>query len=263
LDAIGTCEQRPGAFHWIHDPGPSFQAMASNQIYQYSVISALMTGLSSASSSTTVSKLLAHGTLGLGTFESMDGEMVILDGQAYQLKHDGSVAKVAGSAKIPFGSVTQFEPQTTRKSSLRDKDHLTELVADMFPHARNHFVALRVDGYFDYVKCRTIPPQTYEGEPLTEVGKRQTVKEYHDVKGTIVGFRSPQWSEGVSVVGIHVHFLSAERSFGGHVLAVRADSEVEVGVSACINLHIDLPHSEEFGARNLEDDAEGLKNVEG
>jgi acetolactate decarboxylase len=240
-----------------------FEVMAANQIYQYSVISALMTGLSSASSSTTVSKLLHRGSIGLGTFESMDGEMVILDGQAYQLKSDGSVARVPGTARVPFGSVTQFEPQITRKSTLRDKDHLMNLVADMLPNARNHFVAIRVDGHFESVKCRTIPPQAYEGEPLTEVGKRQTVKEYHDVKGTIVGFRSPQWSEGVSVAGIHVHFLNTERSFGGHVLAARADSEVDLGVSACTNLQIDLPQSEEFGARVLEDDAEGLKNVEG
>ena len=237
--------------------------MAPNEIYQYSVISALMTGLSSASSSTTVSKLLSHGHLGLGTFESMDGEMVVLDGQAYQLKSDGSVGAAAGTAKIPFGSVTQFEPQITKKSRLEDKSQLVQLVADLLPNARNHFVAIRVDGRFDTVKCRTIPPQAYEGEHLTEVGKRQTVKEYHDVAGTIVGFRSPQWSEGVSVVGIHVHFLNIDRSFGGHVLAVRADSEVSLGVSACTNLQIDLPQSQEFGARALEDDAEGLKKVEG
>lgn len=222
-----------------------------------------MTGLSSAASSTTVSKLLSHGSLGLGTFEAMDGEMVILDGQAYQLKSDGSVAKVPRSAKIPFGSVTRFEPQLTWKSRLMDKAHLLQLVGDMLPNARNHFVAIRVDGHFASVKCRTIPPQAYEGEPLTEVGKRQTIKEYQDVNGTIVGFRSPQWSEGVSVVGIHVHFLNTERSFGGHVLAVRADSKLDLGVSLCTNLQIDLPQSEEFGARNLEDDAEGLKKVEG
>ena len=237
--------------------------MAPNQIYQYSVISALMTGLSSASSSTTVSKLLSHGDLGLGTFESMDGEMVILDGQAYQLKSDGSVARVAETAKIPFGSVTQFDAQITRKSRITDKGHLTQSVADMLPNARNHFVAVRVDGRFDMVKCRTIPPQAFEGEHLTEVGKRQTIKEYHDVEGTIVGFRSPQWSDGVSVGGIHIHFLNTERSFGGHVLAVSADGEVEIGTSACTNLQIDLPQSEEFGARVLEDDAEGLKKVEG
>ena len=237
--------------------------MPSNQIYQYSVISALMTGLSSASTSTTVSKLLSYGNLGLGTFELMDGEMVILDGQAYQLKSDGSVGAVAGNAKIPFGSITQFAPQFTRMLSLKDKDHLMRSIGEMLPNARNHFVAIRVDGHFDMVKCRTIPPQAYEGEHLTEVGKRQTVKEYHNVEGTIVGFRSPQWADGVSVVGIHVHFLNAERSFGGHVLALKANSDVKLGVSACTSLQIDLPHSEEFGARVLEDDAEGLKKVEG
>ena len=237
--------------------------MAPNQIYQYSVISALMTGLSSASSSTSVLKLLSHGNLGLGTFESMDGEMVILDGQAYQLKSDGSVGRVPETAKIPFGSVTHFDPQITRKSTIKDKDHLTQCLVEMLPNARNHFVATRVDGHFKVVRCRTIPPQAYEGEHLTEVGKRQTVKEYHDVHGTIVGFRSPQWSNGVSVVGIHVHFLNRDRSFGGHVLAVSADGDVEIGASACTNLQIDLPQSQEFGARVLEDDAEGLKKVEG
>ncbi len=237
--------------------------MATNEIYQWSTISSLMTGLSSASSSTTVSKLMSHGSLGLGTFESMDGEMVILDGTAYQLKADGSVSSVPGTAKVPFGSVTRFEASKKTTSSLKDKDRLVQLVADMVPNARNHFVAIRVDGHFTSVKCRTIPPQAYEGEPLTKVGERQAVKEYHDVSGTIVGFRSPQWSGGVSVAGIHIHFLDEAKSFGGHVLAVNANEDVELGVSVCTNLRIELPQSEEFGARDLEDDAEGLKKVEG
>ena len=95
------------------------------------------------------------------------------------------------------------------------------------------------------------------------MGERQTVKEYHDVTGTIVGFRSPQWSGGVSVAGIHIHFLDEAKSFGGHVLAVSAKQDVALGVSVCTNLQIELPQSEEFGARDLEDDAEGLKKVEG
>jgi len=237
--------------------------MATNQIYQYSVISALMTGLSSSSSSTSVSDLLSHGNIGLGTFASMDGEMVILDSHAYQLKADGSVAMVSGTAKVPFGCVTRFEPQIKQKLSLKDKDHFVRCVADMVPKARNHFVALRVDGRFSVVKCRTIPPQAYEGEPLTKLGERQTIKTYHDVAGTIVGFRSPQWSDGVSVAGIHVHFIDTERKFGGHVLAVSADEEVDVAVAQCSDLQIELPKSDEFGARDLESDEEGLKKVEG
>lgn len=237
--------------------------MATNQIYQYSVISALMTGLSSASSSTTVGKLLSHGNLGLGTFENMDGEMVILDSKPYQLKANGSVAAVPDDAKIPFGSITRFEAQHTSRTKLTSKDHLVQTVAALLPNSRNHFVAIRVQGRFDTVKCRTIPPQAYEGESLTDVGARQTVKEYHDVTGTIVGFRSPQWSGGVSVAGIHIHFLDEARTFGGHILAVSAKEELEVGVSVCTNMQVELPQSEEFGARDLEDDAEGLKKVEG
>lgn len=237
--------------------------MSTNQIYQYSVISALMTGLSSASSSTTVSQLLSHGSLGLGTFENMDGEMVILDDKAYQLKADGSVSEVPGTARIPFGSVTRFDPQKRITTTLKDKDQLTQCVADALPNARNHFISMRVEGHFAMVKCRTIPPQAYEGEPLAKLGERQTVKEYRDVTGTIVGFRSPQWSGGVSVAGIHIHFLDTARTFGGHVLAVSAQDDVDLGVAVCTKMEIQLPQSEEFGARDLEDDAEGLKKVEG
>ena len=237
--------------------------MATNQIYQYSVISALMTGLASSASSTTVSNLLSHGDTGLGTFENMDGEMVVVDGKAYQLKADGSVRAVHAETKVPFATVTRFEPQITKQSSFEDKDHLLRRITEMLPRARNHIVAIHMQGHFKMVQCRTVPPQAYEGEPLTELGKRQIVKVYEDVAGTIVGFRSPQWSQGVSVAGIHIHFINHSREIGGHILAVRADEEVDLAVSLCRDLHIELPTSEEFGARDLEHDEEGLKKVEG
>ncbi len=37
----------------------------------------------------TVGELLEHGDLGLGTLDSIDGELIVLDGKAYQVK--GSV----------------------------------------------------------------------------------------------------------------------------------------------------------------------------
>jgi len=237
--------------------------MPSNEIYQFSVIAALMTGLASASSSTTLSDLLEHGNLGLGTFEHMDGEMVVVDGTAWQLQHDGSVAAVAADARIPFAAVTQFDAQKQTTARITSKDELLECVAGMLKDARNHFVSMQVKGRFASITCRTVPPQKYPGELLTEAGKRQVVKEYEDVEGVVVGFKSPQWAENVSVAGLHVHFISKDRSFGGHVLALKAEEELDVAVSCCTNLKVELPTSEDFGARDLEQDKEGLKEVEG
>jgi len=237
--------------------------MPPNEIYQFSVIAALMTGLASASSSTTLSDLLSHGNLGLGTFEHLDGEMVVLDGKPFQLKHDGSVSSVPSDAHIPFAAVTQFEAQKQTTARITSKDDLLDCVAGLLKDARNHFVSMQVKGRFASITCRTVPPQKYSGELLTEAGKRQVVKEYKDVEGVIVGFRSPQWAENVSVAGLHVHFISKDRSFGGHVLALEAAGALDVAVSCCTNLKVDLPTSEDFGARDLEQDKEGLKKVEG
>jgi acetolactate decarboxylase len=52
-------------------------------LYQISTSSALVEGVYSGSVCSSV--LLEHGDFGLGTFEDLDGEMVILDGQIYQV----------------------------------------------------------------------------------------------------------------------------------------------------------------------------------
>lgn len=39
----------------------------------------------------TVQELLAQGDLDLGTFEDVDGEMIVIDGKCYRALDDGSV----------------------------------------------------------------------------------------------------------------------------------------------------------------------------
>src|SRR5262249_7834217 len=39
-----------------------------------------------------------------------------------------------------------------------------------------------------------------------------------EVSGTLVGVRSPAWALGLNVPGYHWHFLSDDRTVGGHVL---------------------------------------------
>ena len=64
-----------------------------NQLTQVSIINALMLG--EYDGVMTMRELLRYGNLGLGTVDHLDGEMVILDGRAYQAKSNGSVAELA------------------------------------------------------------------------------------------------------------------------------------------------------------------------
>lgn len=236
--------------------------MAVNEIYQYSVIPALMSGLSSGTSSISISDLLRHGSFGIGTFENMDGEMVVIDGIAYQLKADGSIKAVSGDTKVPFAMVTRFKASQSHSASFRSKEDIEKAISEALPNARNTFALVKVTGTFKKMKVRAIPAQEYPGQLLSELAKKQSVHEYENVKGSIVGLRSPAWSSGVSVVGLHAHFIDDERTIGGHILEMSTDGDVEIGFAACTKVNIHLPESEEFGSRDLDLDQEGVKKAE-
>ncbi len=65
--------------------------MKSNKIYQVSTLQALALGYTR--SVVTVEQLLEHGDTGLGTFQDVDGEMIVVDGVCYQAKQDGGIIR--------------------------------------------------------------------------------------------------------------------------------------------------------------------------
>jgi len=60
------------------------------------------------------------------------------------------------------------------------------------------------------------------------------------VEGTMLGFRFPSYAEGIEVGGYHLHFISADRSRGGHVLESRS-GELRVRIDPSDDLHVELP----------------------
>lgn len=241
--------------------------MAPNEIYQYSVVNALMDGV--AGQGLPIATLLEHGNVGLGTFRNMVGELIILDGTPYQMKSDGSVTKVdvgAGSdAVVPFAMTTHFKPTQTIDAVLADKADLYGLLSFILPEAHNIYLAIRVTGVFKSVTVRTVGGQSTPHEGLSEVGKHQTSHTFEEpMEGTIIGFRSPAYMQGVSVAGDHLHLISADRTRGGHLLALASEGEVKVEVAPIAKFHLELPvHDEEFNEAELKGDADGIAAVEG
>jgi acetolactate decarboxylase len=81
----------------------------AGEVYQISTISSLLAG--GYDGDTTVAELLRHGSFGLGTFNGVDGEMMVLDGRVYRGTIDGRAHAVAESALTPFAVVVEFRPQ--------------------------------------------------------------------------------------------------------------------------------------------------------
>ncbi len=80
-------------------PGKSQQnASSQNSLFQTSTISAL---LAVYEGETTFDNLKKYGDFGLGTVNALDGEMIALEGEFYQIKADGVAAAVPDSMKTP------------------------------------------------------------------------------------------------------------------------------------------------------------------
>jgi len=238
--------------------------MSANELYQYSTGDALMAGV--ASNGIPVQDLLFHGNHGLGTFRNLVGEMIVLDGKVYQMRSDGSihVINVADRSIIaPFAMITQFRQTMSTKRAISGKPELYDTISNMLPEAHNLYLAIRVDGAFNLVTYRTVGGQSKPGEGLVEVGKHVTAHEEQNIKGTLIGFRSPKYMEGISVAGDHLHFISNDRSVGGHVLSIEADEELDIKVAPIWNVRIELPRDADFNEAKLAVDRESLAGVEG
>lgn len=229
--------------HPEHEPHVLFQA---------STVAALLEGAYGGDVS--FEELAEHGDLGLGTLNALDGEMIAVDGAFYRADLDGFCEPVSPSARTPFAALAWFECSIEREleGPLNHDGLLAEL--DRVAADPDATCALRIDGDFDSIVARSVPRQLPPYRPLAEVVAEQHVFEFTDVAGTLVGFRFPDYAEGVEVGGYHLHFIDSERQRGGHVLDCSVRS-----ATACFDLsgelHVELPPGVELDGGALDDEA--------
>jgi len=196
--------------------------------------------------------LKAHGDFGLGTLNALDGEMVCVDNAFYQIRQDGKVLPVPDSARTPFAVMTFFDED--QRIEAVNAGSLAELgrIIDRIRPTKNLFYALRIDGTFDYIKVRSVPPQKKPYRPLAEAVKDQAVFEYKEISGTLVGFWAPSFAGKVSVPGYHFHFISTARDSGGHVLDLRFRA-LNIQMDRCYALFLVTPENGDYFSADLED----------
>lgn len=185
------------------------------------------------------SEIRCHGDFGLGTFDLLDGEMVMLDGRIYQMTADGCVQEVGDDATTPFACVTFYRPEKTfdLDGELSHDDFLRHLQESL--PSPNIFYAFRITGEFAHMKVRSVPKsECYI--PLVEIAKEQPVFEFENITGTLAGFYTPEFMASVSVPGMHLHFLSDDLTHGGHLLSCRP-RHVSAGVQTLHTVELALP----------------------
>jgi acetolactate decarboxylase len=220
------------------------------RMYQISTSTALIEGV--AQGAVSAKTLLEHGDFGLGTFENLDGEMVIIDGAIYQVRGDGSVERREDDFKVPFAVVTRFQEEKNFETKgigcLKD----LELACDPHRESNNLFYALRVEGIFEAVHARAVSALA-PGTRLIDAAKEQKEFYFGNVEGTLVGLWSPAYSSSFNVPGYHFHFISKDRTKGGHVLQCRAKS-LRVRLQMLCEYDVRLPNVGGFLTADLSKD---------
>jgi len=188
--------------------------------------------------------------------------MAVLNGLVYQIKSDGVAYPASDSLRTPLASVTFFRPdKTVRLDKVLEYKDFVSFLMKTVPSA-NMFYAVKIEGNFTYVKTRSVPRQKKPYLRLIEAVKNQPEFEFRNVRGTLVGFWLPEYVQGINVPGSHLHFLTADRKAGGHLLDFQL-TKGEISVDYLDKLYMRLPENQAFFAVDLKQDKQAeLQKIE-
>ena len=211
-------------------------------LFQVSTTGALVEGVYKGA--VTVRELRKHGDFGLGTFEGLDGEMVVVDGSFYQVQSDGRITEPADAAPVPFAVVTTFRP--LRRVPITAFASFEALTGQFDAHRRsdNLFFAVRLDGRFAEIHTR-VACKVEAGVPLDQATAHQAEFRMKEVTGSIVGFWSPPYARSLNVAGWHLHFLTDDRKGGGHLLGCGGRG-LEAKLQELDDLRLAIPETAQF-----------------
>ncbi len=219
-------------------------------IYQVSTSGALVQGVYGGC--VRVGDLLQHGDFGLGTFEGLDGEGILLDGCCWQACADGSVRQAPADALAPFWVATCF--QADHCHTLHQVTSWADLTArlDGLRDNANLFVAIRLRGVFERIRYR-VACQAVPGMDLVSATNAQATFDLDHVAGTLVGFWTPSYARSINLPGYHLHLLSDDHRHAGHVLELQS-RELSLELHRENHLQLVLPETPEFLKADLSGD---------
>ena len=207
-------------------------------LYQFSTIESLMAG--NYDGQFPVMKINSYGDFGIGTFDKLDGEMILLHGTVYKAKSDGTVTSDVLSETTPFASVCNFNAtQTIDINGIASVKELDSIIGLNIPH-KNMIYAITVSTLFDSISYRSVSKQRKPYKPLIDVVKYQSVFIQPDIEGTLVGYYYPTSVKDICVKGLHIHFISSDFRKGGHVMSLHSSRKATVRIAELKGMYLEF-----------------------
>jgi acetolactate decarboxylase len=220
----------------------------AKSVTQFSTINALLVGLYDGVFP--VREVMKCGHIGLGCSDRVSGEVIVVDGECYLARGGEAIARMRSDEPVPFAEVADLEAADRIETGALDKERLTDRLLSLV-RSRNLFIGVRLDGEFDAVTVRRPPPVPHKPyPPLVDLLAHQDEEHIAGCTGTLVGFWAPKEYQGVTVAGLHIHFIDADRKRGGHVLDFRLKGG-RLSYGAYTGVSIQLPATQAFLGADL------------
>ena len=205
---------------------------------------------------------MQHGDLGIATLTGSNGEVIFLDGKAYHANEHKEFVELKGDELTPYATVTKFVADTSYETKDKSSEAVfAEIKEKML--SENLFSAVKFQAYLK-MHVRMMPAQEPPYTRLIDSARRQPEQTETYVKGSVVGFFTPELFHGIGSAGFHVHFANDDRNFGGHVLDFEVeDVKVEIQNIETFEQHFPI-HDEDFINANIDykDIADEIREAE-
>lgn len=224
----------------------------SNKIFQVATLQSLILGY--FKKVIDVEELLKHGNIGLGTFENVNGEMIVVDGHCYQAQNDGKVIEVDKSTGVPFAAVETLNCDRVFEIDKADSIEQLKIILNNKideDFGLNSMHIARIDAHFSVVHARSESQFVSQHIELKNVlSNTQKDFSFNNVDGTIVALYYPDYMDGINAPGWHFHFVSSDRTVGGHVFELSLIN-AKVSIDKISSIEIKLPSDPSFDTYSL------------
>lgn len=232
-----------------------------NKLYQYGVADAFVGGLYKGT--LRLKELKFKGDFGLGAPDMLDGELTMLDGKVYQTKATGETVEPDNDFKTSMLFTTFFKADTVFniENPIGEKVLLAQLSENLTN--KNGMYAIKITGSFDHIRTRAFPPVKSEPFPvITSIFDTQKFFEFSNTQGTLIGYYLPEYLNGINSKGFHFHFLSSDKTQGGHVLDFTG-KDLKIEIAEVKSFELNIPTGKDFQNFKFDTkDNEALKRVE-
>jgi acetolactate decarboxylase len=190
--------------------------------------------------------LKQHGNFGLGAPDKLDGELVIFNGKAYQTQHTGKTFVVEDKQLTSFAMVNFFKADKKfTPGYAMNKTELFHYLDSILTNV-NGLYAIHINGQFSYIKTRAFPPvKEHDHTPLAAMLPLQHFFEFNNAQGDLIGYRLPSFMDNTNISGYHFHFLSTQKTAGGHIIDLKAEN-ITIEIDQLNSYEIQVPATSDF-----------------